>query len=60
MLQGQYGHEQAQKTIEEERSIQNIPPERLNKILCEFFMTTERNGSSEFEPGTLFSFQNSF
>ena len=47
-------------TTGEERSTENIPPERLNQILCEFFMTTKRNNGSEFEPGTFSSFQNSF
>ena len=47
-------------TIGEDRGIENIPPERLNQILCEFFMTTKRNDGSEFEPGTLSSFQKSF
>lgn len=47
-------------SIGEAREIQNIPPSELDRLLCHFFINVRKQDGTEFEPGTLTSFQRSF
>ncbi|KAK3746097.1 hypothetical protein QZH41_004622 [Actinostola sp. cb2023] len=47
-------------SIEEQRTMEDIPPEELNHLLSHFFMKIRKLDNTEFEPSTLTSFQRSF
>ncbi|KAK3729210.1 hypothetical protein QZH41_002772 [Actinostola sp. cb2023] len=45
---------------EEERKMEDIPLEELNKLFCKFFISVRKQDGGEYEPGTLSGFQRSF
>lgn len=46
-------------TINENRELEEIPPEVLDNILCQFFMKAKTQKGTEYEPDTLTSIRNS-
>ena len=44
----------------ESRAIENIPANELDLLLCKFFISVRKQNGTEYEPGTLSSFQRSF
>lgn len=47
-------------SINERRSMEDIPPEELNSLLVHFFIKVRKLNGEEFEQGTLTLFQRSF
>ncbi|KAK3749799.1 hypothetical protein QZH41_000862 [Actinostola sp. cb2023] len=45
---------------EEERKMEDIPSEELNKLFCKFVISVRKQDGGEYEPGTLSGFQRSF
>ena len=45
---------------QEQNPIYELAPEILNKYLCEFFMTLKKKNGTDYEPGTISSFNASF
>ncbi|KAK3754207.1 hypothetical protein QZH41_003309 [Actinostola sp. cb2023] len=45
---------------EEERKMEDIPSEELNKLFCKLFISVRKQDGGEYEPGTLSGFQRSF
>ncbi|XP_022808714.1 uncharacterized protein KIAA1958-like [Stylophora pistillata] len=46
-------------SINDRRSMEDIPPDKLNSLLSHFFIKIRKLNGKEFEPGTLISFQRS-
>ena len=47
-------------SVGEERKIDEIPLEELDKLLCHFFIQVKKTNGEDYEPDTLTSFQRSF
>ena len=46
-------------SVGEKSTLENIPPNKLNILLCRFFMDVRINDGGVYEPGTLASLQRS-
>ena len=46
-------------SVGETRTLENIPPNELNILLCRFFMDVRKKDGGVYEPGTLASLQRS-
>ena len=46
--------------IGKERNFEDVPPIKLDRLLCHFFINVRKRDGTELEPSTLTSFQRSF